>query len=1293
MNELDTLGKWAESIDLSRDKNEDNFNLNDFLFRNETMIISYPNEVQHRTCILRSTIPTPLDITGGIFRSAFVSVRKPGFTITKHVKYAQNALKRDFELLKQIRHADIAVLMAVVADRGVNQMQLVLEPFDHTLNYHIHQQSNEFSVLDALIIVQQIANATNYLQESGFIHSNISSHSVLMRQSPVAVKLAFFELATDVNSKLRCEIEAKYGHLVADPFGQEVVFNSIPDYALLLRGTDKFVKEKYLKLSKNLNLSKINLPGKTGESNLEIPGKYLPYYLEFRNQFSLYFYQAPELLSTKSKFVFPNKLSDVYSLNLLLWELLNNCVPYVIYSYSELEKLYSTKQALLPRINGFRCEKFETIFKMGLEKDPLHRVMSVQDFISLLEDIKADFVKFEDKNPPISQKEIIEEIKETKRAMKESINEILPEKLETKEKFTFTNNHLYENVHKTDPQQRLANAITNNISLETFDAKSCSTTTNCSNQELSREAEDMQLRERRGLQRTNGELTSGIGPRGFTPKNRRMYEKDRRSIQKRNSPKSNKRSTDSLFNLSQSTIFNSIQDFNKALETVSPKNVVYERTSTLKKKKREPKITAEELFKKPPKSRCNLDDQLGQIDSKLLSNKDEFVAEVRDSPKLNLEHEKFDSEIEEAPRRLNPNRGLVARAKAKFMTRIIHGDGAIRNSDETGEFNKENLSKTVNGIEKTPNNRIIPFKIKSGPNSAPASYKFAIDNFTLPTTPIARNSKLIKAAWLSDHKLAGSSKALDFDQTDDILNRSFKLETEIDEALKDKNILSIEKVYHNPNSSSCNISLDESMKEKKVNVSLKIVHNNKEIFNNSLNSGDDLCHKIQQIQLGMYETGEPGADHMKPEIKIKMTPTKNGVVLNELDDGHYQIGRQITDLTSEIRQCFENYEYDSLNSDFQKKVVDDLEEVSVKKFQVQVKTLETPKLIQEQLQRNINEEKKQETMEEVLGEFMAKQRSQSESERFETSLWHKEKSICERNSGTIENLDDTETDWISVQEAIKRIESMSKSMVESSKTQNKSQVNPNEQSIVQQSRLPSGGANQDVNSPSVTETSLTNIKLLKSNNKLPNLSCKPMASSSPLANTETVSRSCNSSAIRPYKLVTPNCCKETNLVRRATTFHETTKREQRPRRITTKVTLNLRKVHQAHEAGSGINSTRGNTCHFFCQNCGTEMTPEMGNSTTNLSTSMIAYPLMSRDGDFVAKDSLSRRSSSCSTLLVSLNKDIGMLENDYSVNVFYLQKLNQQDDMYIDDDFEDSFLTPNIELVKDDEYAIQFDQN
>lgn len=30
------------------------------------------------------------------------------------------------------------------------------------------------------------------------------------------------------------------------------------------------------------------------------------------------------------------------------------------------------------------------------------------------------------------------------------------------------------------------------------------------------------------------------------------------------------------------------------------------------------------------------------------------------------------------------------------------------------------------------------------------------------------------------------------------------------------------------------------------------------------------------------------------------------------------------------------------------------------------------------------------------------------------------------------------------------------------------------------------------------------------------------------------------------------------------------------------------------------------------------------------------------------------------------------------------------DDLYIDDDFEDSFLTPNIELVKNDDYVIQF---
>lgn len=1234
---------------------EEKFNLDEFLFRNDTLIVSYPKEVVCRTSVLRSSIAMPVELTAGIFRNTNVSVRKHLSGESKNLRYSQEALRRDFSTLKQVRHADVITLMAVVADRGLNQMQLILEPFDFSLNYYIHGQSNELSLANVMVVMQQMALAVNYLQECGHVHSNISSHSILMRQNPFCVKLGFFELATDINSRARREILSNYGNMM-DSSRQD--FNTIPDYSLLLRGSEKYAKEKYIKLSKNINLSKVNQHAHRTYPPIDVPSKYLPYFLEYRQQFSLYFYQAPELISTKSRFVLPNTLSDVYSLSLLLWELLNSCVPYVIYSYSELDKLYKTKQAQLPVVYPERCSRFEMVLRMGLEKDPVHRVMSIQDFMALLDDLRTSLPNVYDKvkNPePVSAAELKDEAKPIVVPQENhNVNEVIQPKLATKTPFTFSkevvtreskNNH-YENL------QRIENAITNNISMETFETKSTTTCADFScaySEETPAKDEHAEDQERRTVQRTNGELSGGLG---YTPKaKRRNSAVGRKSIGKKPSPNKSvvKRSADNLFNLSQSTIFNSVSDVGKLESARSPQQhfVVMERTSTLKRRKPVSRTGPHvaNVFQPKPKMRLNLDEQLREMDKGLKLSKEDLLKEFKNSPKHSVDPNDFKQQVQSAEPKVNPHKGMVARARAMYMKRLLYNNAVCGKSPET------------------PNNKIL----LAVPKSAPASYKVAAEKLTLNhPTPIAKHNQLLKNAWLSDQKLDDQpARTLEFElskSTDEILNRSFTIETQVAEELKARNILSVEKVYRNPNSSSCNISLDESCKEKNVNVSLKIIHNNLEIFNNSMSSPGDLSQKIQKIQLGMFEKeGIDSSQIKKPEIKIRLTPGKNSVVaLNDLNENHKPIGKQITDLTSEIRQCFENYDWDRGANN---KILNDLVEESDQ--------LISPRLIQEN-----------------------RQQAMAENElRFESTLWHKEKSICEKSSTSVagtgedDDHDGGESGWISVPRAIKRFESIANPASDSPKSNNnKSAISPAELSIVQLSRLPGGGVED---SPATTQDQFNENK-----------ESTPVATSSPLVD-DNIRRF--NSYLRPVRLMNCHprpslggvsqqqlCCSSRNIVRRAT-FNEgpgQANRSEKSRRITTKVTLNLKKVQRI----GSVNSSRASEApaggindSLVCTNCGANVTIG-GGSNANLSTSMISYSTLSRA--YEKPRELNRRSSSCSTLLVSgyiilKEKRAWQLIS----NVF--QKMNPMD-LYIDDDFQDnSFLGPNIELVKN-EYVILF---
>lgn len=154
--ELDTLERFSKTINIFKNESkEQNYNQTTFdLFQksNTSLLICWPNEVNHRTGVLRSSFPTPLDFSSGIFRNANITLRKYSMNMEKSNHLSETASKRDFDVLSQIRHTDIVIMMALCFDRGLNQISIILEPFDFTLNYFLHQMVSFFYLYKLALI-------------------------------------------------------------------------------------------------------------------------------------------------------------------------------------------------------------------------------------------------------------------------------------------------------------------------------------------------------------------------------------------------------------------------------------------------------------------------------------------------------------------------------------------------------------------------------------------------------------------------------------------------------------------------------------------------------------------------------------------------------------------------------------------------------------------------------------------------------------------------------------------------------------------------------------------------------------------------------------------------------------------------------------------------------------------------------------------------------------------------------------------------------------------------------------
>uniref|UniRef100_A0A182P8Y1 Protein kinase domain-containing protein n=1 Tax=Anopheles epiroticus TaxID=199890 RepID=A0A182P8Y1_9DIPT len=702
--ELDSLQKWSKSIQMS-----DNFLQTRYTERNllecfrriagSNLLTCFPNEVRYRVGSLRSAFACPLEFSCGLFRGVAVTLRKYSLNMERSLYFAEKACRRDFEVLSQVRHPTMATLMAVSYDSALNQATLLLEPFDFTLFDYIHKMNKRLSLIHATTVVQQISSAVCYLQECGYIHSNISSGCILMRRYPYSVKLTSFELTTDASSdEVRREIENRYGSTSSSrnsmTSSQNDELKKITTYARLIKNDEQFLRDKYRKLSSEVCETRSKPHGSQlsfgdGSGYDCRASRFLPYCKEYREKFSLFYYVAPELLIPKASFVYPSKSTDVYSIALLLWEILNGYVPFVVYNRAELEKLHTSADLPLPMFEKERCERFRQIFEGGLG-DLNSRRITMGNVADLLDCLLLELGMEKNGTYDWLAEDYEEHVNSSEVRLKNELNDVRKQSahIEKADKIYF---HTEESELARTPKQ-----------LPKKPMRKINKTRAASSQQQ--------------MPQMHAQRQSDVGG-----------GKDRLPIVDKRSPLS------STFSLSNSAIYQTIFDFNNKFlspKSSTSKQVIYDRTSTVKKHKKPPRSS-----KKAAKELFEVQEQLNKsFIEPSAQNGEEQVEKLTDSIDLKKET-----------------------STTKSLEQIIsdvpptHLEGppvrpSCSDSEEKGtSVQRDHPSKSCDSSPGTRRRSITP-RLNN-------SFRFTIGDFTLPDTPIARKNKIRKHAWLSDQKL------------------------------------------------------------------------------------------------------------------------------------------------------------------------------------------------------------------------------------------------------------------------------------------------------------------------------------------------------------------------------------------------------------------------------------------------------------------------------------------------------------------------------------------------------------
>ncbi|XP_025988995.1 uncharacterized protein LOC105197224 isoform X2 [Solenopsis invicta] len=119
-------------------------------------------------------------------------------TLKRHIlSSCRDAIKADVEILNEIRHPNILLLMATTYTNE-HGLVSIFEPIDCSLYNYMHEQGERINIQGIMQIGMKLADALKYCHMRGYIHTAISSHCVYFA-SDTTIKLGGWELARSID--------------------------------------------------------------------------------------------------------------------------------------------------------------------------------------------------------------------------------------------------------------------------------------------------------------------------------------------------------------------------------------------------------------------------------------------------------------------------------------------------------------------------------------------------------------------------------------------------------------------------------------------------------------------------------------------------------------------------------------------------------------------------------------------------------------------------------------------------------------------------------------------------------------------------------------------------------------------------------------------------------------------------------------------------------------------------------------------------------------------------------------
>ncbi|XP_026493084.2 uncharacterized protein LOC113398527 isoform X1 [Vanessa tameamea] len=315
MSELNHFDQWADeqlqAPSLNTSKSDDS--------KSDVSMFGLPIA---SACNLNVTIDKSKAWSNGKWGVVPVQIKKLAGVTIEHVKKKRNM---EINILRKCRHPNIILLMGLYPDVKSN-IHIICERCIDTLFGILHVQGRILSVQTSVHYALDIANALVFLHMQGYLHTELSSMSVMITAQNTA-KLSDLGPCT--------KLPAQKGN---EDKGYEM-YSSEPQYVNLSESCDVTSDSEPL-------LSQRSSEAYLGSNAVS---KHYKAYSESEH----YRWQAPELFEPDEEgFVHPCSKSDVYSLSIMLWECCNASLPWKALSYGQLKRQYAARRGVALPADG-----------------------------------------------------------------------------------------------------------------------------------------------------------------------------------------------------------------------------------------------------------------------------------------------------------------------------------------------------------------------------------------------------------------------------------------------------------------------------------------------------------------------------------------------------------------------------------------------------------------------------------------------------------------------------------------------------------------------------------------------------------------------------------------------------------------------------------------------------------------------------------------------------------------------------------------------------------------------------